>query len=595
MKKLFLLAIAGCSLTGAIAQDSVKLKSLNQNMPRWCIDVNYKEGLLSYDMGNMVLPTIYSQAIADSSKISNIKLANSHSRGIDVSLGYFLGKRKRFGVGLGAMVFSQTGDLSIDNFAVQYQSTNGPGNQPFRQIVKSTGKTTENITMTSINVPLMLKYKHQFNSNLGLNVDLGGLLNVSNTNAYTTNAAFNYEAAYLVNTDGHSIYDNHSAFQAQDWLITQYHIMKTNNDQSITDYFINKANQGYNVGLGVKPKSTTGNASYDAGGYGFFGQLALSYQLTYRFALNLGGYYSYQIFTNSNYQNWKMTDKVGDYTTMVSGIKQNVVTSYGVTIGIRYYLGGFPDRDGDGIADAKDECPNKYGPQLFKGCPDTDGDGISDKEDACPFEPGPACTSGCPDKDGDCIPDSKDRCPDVAGSAEFNGCPDTDGDGMPDEFDHCPDQPGPKDNFGCPTDSVVVSNSVREKIKSMQDNTTVTTTFVPPHVVLSTTVVNFKFGKSEVSKETLLKLEDAVEKLNANPKLILSISGHTDDVGSFANNLVLSWERAKVIGEYMKKHGIAKERIILSGYGNENPVIKNTDEKSRAQNRRIEMKLLLPI
>ena len=52
--------------------------------------------------------------------------------------------------------------------------------------------------------------------------------------------------------------------------------------------------------------------------------------------------------------------------------------------------------------------------------------------------PGLAEFNGCPDTDGDGITDAKDDCPDVAGTAEFNGCADTDGDGIPDPKDECP-------------------------------------------------------------------------------------------------------------------------------------------------------------
>lgn len=55
-----------------------------------------------------------------------------------------------------------------------------------------------------------------------------------------------------------------------------------------------------------------------------------------------------------------------------------------------------PDRDGDGISDAEDACPDVAGLAKFAGCPDTDGDGIPDNLDACPNEPGPASNSGCP-------------------------------------------------------------------------------------------------------------------------------------------------------------------------------------------------------
>ncbi len=54
------------------------------------------------------------------------------------------------------------------------------------------------------------------------------------------------------------------------------------------------------------------------------------------------------------------------------------------------------------------------------------------------------------DRDGDGVPDSQDRCPDQPGPAELEGCPDRDGDGVPDIDDKCPDQPGPAKNDGCP-------------------------------------------------------------------------------------------------------------------------------------------------
>jgi len=129
------------------------------------------------------------------------------------------------------------------------------------------------------------------------------------------------------------------------------------------------------------------------------------------------------------------------------------------------------DRDGDGIGDAQDACPDAAGiaatDPAKNGCPpDHDDDGIGDAQDACPDVAGVAATNpaknGCPpDRDGDGIPDAQDACPDVAGVAATdpakNGCPpDRDGDGIPDAQDACPDVTGvaatdPAKN-GCPPD-----------------------------------------------------------------------------------------------------------------------------------------------
>lgn len=57
------------------------------------------------------------------------------------------------------------------------------------------------------------------------------------------------------------------------------------------------------------------------------------------------------------------------------------------------------DRDGDGVLDVDDACPNDPGPVEYDGCPDTDKDEIPDHEDDCPDEPGPAQKNGCPASD----------------------------------------------------------------------------------------------------------------------------------------------------------------------------------------------------
>ena len=130
------------------------------------------------------------------------------------------------------------------------------------------------------------------------------------------------------------------------------------------------------------------------------------------------------------------------------------------------------DRDGDGIPNDPDECPDD--PEDFDqfededGCPDTDNDqdGILDDPDECPNEPedrdGFEDENGCPDPDNDQdgILDEPDECPDEPededGFQDRDGCPDPDNDedGIPDDPDECPDEPEDIDEFedenGCP-------------------------------------------------------------------------------------------------------------------------------------------------
>jgi formylglycine-generating enzyme required for sulfatase activity len=136
-----------------------------------------------------------------------------------------------------------------------------------------------------------------------------------------------------------------------------------------------------------------------------------------------------------------------------------------------------PDRDGDGVPNTTDKCPENYGLKALGGCPDKDNDGIPDHEDNCPDKAGLANMKGCPreetqktdtkngvgkitpasvpplpspDRDRDGVPDTSDKCPDSYGLKKLNGCPDKDDDGIPDHQDPCPDKAGPANLRGCP-------------------------------------------------------------------------------------------------------------------------------------------------
>jgi outer membrane protein OmpA-like peptidoglycan-associated protein len=111
---------------------------------------------------------------------------------------------------------------------------------------------------------------------------------------------------------------------------------------------------------------------------------------------------------------------------------------------------GPPDRDGDGVGDADDECPDVFGTTTARGCPDADGDGIADHRDTCRDVRGVASAAGCPDADGDGIADAVDKCLGVRGVASAGGCPDADGDGIVVADDRCPDMRGVAPAGGCP-------------------------------------------------------------------------------------------------------------------------------------------------
>lgn len=120
-------------------------------------------------------------------------------------------------------------------------------------------------------------------------------------------------------------------------------------------------------------------------------------------------------------------------------------------INLGYRLGKH-DRDGDGVADRVDKCPDLPGRGRSHGCPDADNDGIADQDDECPHRAGIAALAGCPlkDADNDSVPDVDDLCPKVPGKVKFHGCPDTDNDGVEDKLDSCINIIGLPQFHGCP-------------------------------------------------------------------------------------------------------------------------------------------------
>ena len=98
------------------------------------------------------------------------------------------------------------------------------------------------------------------------------------------------------------------------------------------------------------------------------------------------------------------------------------------------------------------------------------------------------------------------------------------------------------------------------------------------------------FAQSEhtLLPESYAELNKLVRALQADTQLRVEIAGHTDNVGDKRLNQALSEFRAKVVANYLIRHGIADTRITAKGYGGSRPIADNTREEQRAQNRRVE-------
>ncbi len=265
-------------------------------------------------------------------------------------------------------------------------------------------------------------------------------------------------------------------------------------------------------------------------------------------------------------------------------------------------LQGCPDKDGDMIADGDDKCPDDKGLVEFNGCPDRDGDKIMDKDDECPDDAGLADFLGCPDRDGDLTPDKYDVCPDVAGPKEFKGCPDKDGDTVLDKDDECPEVVGAVENKGCPW-----PDTDKDGVVDREDDCPTTAGLkelkgCPPAPVLKVeeqkilerafSSLEFATGKDIIKKTSLPSLNDLAKLMKQHAAdWTLKLSGHTDNQGDAAKNLLLSEKRAKAVKKYLVSKGVAADKVIAEWFGQTVPIADNTTPEGRQKNRRVEMKV----
>jgi chemotaxis protein MotB len=103
----------------------------------------------------------------------------------------------------------------------------------------------------------------------------------------------------------------------------------------------------------------------------------------------------------------------------------------------------------------------------------------------------------------------------------------------------------------------------------------------------------FPAGSAKMRLPALKSLDKIAEILaRSNRKII--IEGHTDDLpvvgGQFESNWELASLRATSVVRYLTKiHGISPQRLAAISYADTRPIVPNTNEESRAQNRRIEI------
>ncbi len=289
------------------------------------------------------------------------------------------------------------------------------------------------------------------------------------------------------------------------------------------------------------------------------------------------------------------------------------------------------DRDGDGILDDADACPDDPedmdGFEDSDGCPepDNDKDGILDVDDRCPNVAedmdGDEDRDGCPegdkikDRDHDGIPDDKDKCPDDPedrdGFEDQDGCPeaDNDKDGIPDARDACPDQAEDKDKFededGCPE-----PDNDRDQIPDVEDKCPLEPetyngtddkdgcpdkgrVVIEGNDIVILDKINFATGSAEILPASIPVVEAVASTMKGHPEFtVLEIAGHADERGDDEKNLKLTQARAASVRKALESRGVESSRLISQGYGEFCPLEQGFSPKAWDKNRRVEFKVV---
>ena len=127
-------------------------------------------------------------------------------------------------------------------------------------------------------------------------------------------------------------------------------------------------------------------------------------------------------------------------------------------------------------------------------------------------------------------------------------------------------------------------NATNDRISALDD-------YVPQ----DSAAVNFRVGSSILSADAKTKLDAiATKALNAKG-YVLEVTGYADSTGNTERNRALSQRRADAVIRYLvENHQIPLRRIVTPyGFGESNPIADNSTRSGRAENRRVEVKVLV--
>jgi outer membrane protein OmpA-like peptidoglycan-associated protein len=104
--------------------------------------------------------------------------------------------------------------------------------------------------------------------------------------------------------------------------------------------------------------------------------------------------------------------------------------------------------------------------------------------------------------------------------------------------------------------------------------------------------ITFAVNSANLDPGFRTTLDKVASTLTEYEKTYVDVLGHTDSTGSDAYNQTLSEQRASSVSGYLASKGVQSARLATKGYGESQPRASNTTGDGRAQNRRVEIRLV---
>lgn len=111
-------------------------------------------------------------------------------------------------------------------------------------------------------------------------------------------------------------------------------------------------------------------------------------------------------------------------------------------------------------------------------------------------------------------------------------------------------------------------------------------------ILLALTRVHFAYDQVTLNATSKKSLQEAADKLIANPEVSLFVDGHTDERGTTEYNMSLGDRRARAVVSYLKSCGVDAERLSTVSFGEESLLDTGRTPVAHARNRRVDFRLM---